>query len=104
MLLKDALPLVAKELERGFRLEDRHDLADQVSRLKLISRCRCGDDFCATFYTGNRHGRDGLETEQLVLDVPGLLSVFVHDGVIREVELLWRDDVREQLNHLFGDS
>ena len=51
MLLRETLPLLAEELERLLRNEGELQLAEQVSGLQIVDRCRCGDDFCASFYT-----------------------------------------------------
>ena len=50
-LLKDALPEFAAELVRTLRAEGRTDLGEQIATLRVVDRCRCGDWFCATFYT-----------------------------------------------------
>jgi len=54
-------------------------LAAQVSGLKIVDRCRCGDDFCASFCTerkpqgaygaGHRCVELEPETGWLILDV-----------------------------------
>jgi hypothetical protein len=101
MLLKDALPGVAAEMARGFRLAERMDLADQVARLELVDRCPCSDDFCATFYTQPTESWEGWAVERLVIDMPGLTCLYAVGGVIAWVELLWRPEVRDRLRELF---
>jgi hypothetical protein len=49
--LSELLPSFADELERLLRQEGREGLASQVAGLEVIDRCRCGDEFCATFTT-----------------------------------------------------
>jgi hypothetical protein len=101
MLLKDALPEVASEMARGFRLAERMDLSDQVARLELVDRCPCNDDFCATFYTQPNGSWNGRAVERLVIDMPGLTCLYTVDGVVAWVELLWRPEVRDCLRELF---
>ena len=49
LVLRVALPAFALELEQSLREQGRADLASQVATLPLVDRCRCEDDFCATF-------------------------------------------------------
>lgn len=72
-------------------------LATQIPSLRIVDRCRCGDDFCATFYVqpkpsgayGKNHRNVALEPNEgmLVLDVVG--------GAIACIEVLYRDDIRK---------
>lgn len=48
--LLDVLPQFVTELEQLLK-HNEPVLAAQVRGLSIIDRCRCGDDFCATFYT-----------------------------------------------------
>ena len=49
--LIDVAPELALELARLLVQEGESSLASQVNDLRIVDRCRCGDDFCATFYT-----------------------------------------------------
>src|SRR5512132_3575336 len=49
-LLTDVLPGLAQELQQLLTEHDEPALAAQVPDLRIIDRCRCDDDFCATFY------------------------------------------------------
>ena len=49
-VLGQVLPTLVTELEKLLRAAGDSELADQVSDLPLVARCRCGDDFCATLY------------------------------------------------------
>ena len=51
MLLTEALPQLAREIEQLLKKRGEPELAAQVPRLAIFDRCRCGDDFCASFYT-----------------------------------------------------
>jgi hypothetical protein len=99
MLLTDILPQLATELERLLKEKQEPELAAQVSTLKIVDRCRCGDDFCGSFYTQPKPtGAYGPGHRSLDLDAEeGMLIVDVVSGVIANVEVLYRDDVRKQL-------
>jgi hypothetical protein len=49
-LLSEVLPTFAEELRQLLTATGEPELAAQVSGLRIVDRCRCGDDFCATFY------------------------------------------------------
>jgi len=101
-LLTDALPQFASELERALRQDGELALADQITGLHIVDRCRCGDDFCATFYTVARPkgawsdlGRhECVEVEAVAT---GTIVLDLVDRQIGSVEVLYRDDVREPL-------
>lgn len=99
ILLKDALPEFADELEGLLNAEGHSSLAEQVATLRILDRCRCGDDFCATFYTqpkprgafGSLHRNVELEPEE------GMIILDIVNSIIACVEVLYRDDVRSKL-------
>jgi len=70
-----------------------------VPGLSIVDRCRCGDDFCASFYTlpkpdgnyGSGHDCFDLDAEK------GMIVLDVVNGCIAHVEVLNRDDVRREL-------
>ena len=98
-LLRSALPSFAEELHRLLVAAGHPDLFNQVDELQIVDRCRCGDDFCATFYTqpkptgsyGSRHRCIELEPEA------GVIILDVVNEAIACVEVLYRDDVRDIL-------
>jgi hypothetical protein len=49
--LEKQFPELAADLGRLLRQGGEEELADTVSGLSVVERCRCGDDFCATMYT-----------------------------------------------------
>lgn len=51
MLLADTFPLLSQELLQLLKGEGKSELASQVLGLRIVDRRRCGDDFCASFYT-----------------------------------------------------
>jgi hypothetical protein len=94
-----ALPDFAVELETVLHSQGAADLASQVSNLPLVDRCRCGDDFCATFYTAPKpEGAYGPGHENVVVEVTkGMTILDVVNGDIRWVEVLYRPDVQRAL-------
>jgi hypothetical protein len=103
MLLVDALPEFASELTRVLRAAGLIDLATQVASLRLVDRCRCGDWFCATFYTAPKpDGAWGPQhtTVPLELAESGDINVDLVAGEIVEVEVLYRDELRSALQRL----
>jgi hypothetical protein len=97
--LVDAFPLLSEELQKLLVQKGESELAAQVPGLVILERCRCGDDFCATFYAqpkpsgayGPGHRNVSLEPEQ------GMLILDVVDDKIACVEVLYRDEIRRQL-------
>jgi hypothetical protein len=49
-LLVDVFPELSAELEQLLRVSGKPALAEQIAGLRVLDRCRCGDDFCATSY------------------------------------------------------
>jgi hypothetical protein len=99
ILLSTVLPEFAGELRTLLLQENEPGLATQVADLKILDRCRCGDEFCASFYTlpkpdgayGPGHRCLEVEPEKgmIILDVVG--------ETIAHVEVLYRDEIREAL-------
>jgi hypothetical protein len=51
-LMVDVVPELAAEIEQELRASGDAELAEQVARLRMTRSCGCGDNFCASFYTG----------------------------------------------------
>src|SRR5882762_5252487 len=99
MLLTEILPLLANELEQLLKKAGKPLLAAQVSQLMVVERCRCGDDFCASFYTQPKpEGKYGPEQDCMDLE-PAEAMLLLDDvgGTIVHVEILNRDDIRQKL-------
>jgi hypothetical protein len=100
LLLTEVLPAFVTELRQLLEAQGEPELAAQVPGLVILDRCRCGDDFCATFYTqpkpdgayGPGHRNVALTPEE------GMLILDVVAGEIACVEVLDRKDVREKLD------
>jgi hypothetical protein len=101
-LIAECFPDLAHELVGLLRSEGRGDLADQVDTLYLVDRCRCRDDFCATFYTAPRPtGAWGPGHETVALHPStGYLNVDVLRGTVVSIEVLYHDAMRESLDRL----
>ena len=99
--LKNAIPELARELETLLQNESQPELAGQVSGLRVIDRCRCGDDFCATFYSvpkpSGAWGSLGQHQNLSLAPERGMIILDIVDGRIVCVEVLDRDDVRKNL-------
>jgi hypothetical protein len=101
-LLTDAIPELAQELESLLVKAGESDLAVQVRQLHIVDRCRCGDDFCATFYTVPRpNGAWGAGHRNVSLDCEmGMLILDVVNDKITCVEVLDRDEIRRTLHNI----
>jgi hypothetical protein len=98
-LLADTLPAFATELRQLLEAQGEHELAAQVPGVVILERCRCGDDFCATFYTQPKpHGSYGPGHRNVALTPEeGMLILDVVGGEIACAEVLYRDEVRRKL-------
>lgn len=94
-----ALSPFAAELRESLVRQGRDDLATQLLTLPLVDRCRCGDDFCATFYTSKRPaGSYGAGHSNLVVESrEGMIILDLVQDRIHCVEVLYRPDVRDAL-------
>lgn len=98
-LLQDALPDFADELIMLLRNQHESDLAEHGPRLRLVDRCRCGDDFCATLYTAPKpKGAYRLNHESLSLNPSsGQLVLDLVDRKIVCIGILFREDIRSRV-------
>jgi hypothetical protein len=92
-------PELAAELQQLLEEQGESKLAEQVPGLTLVERCRCGDDFCGTFYVlpkpvgtyGPKHRKVALEPRV------GMLILDVLADRVAAVEVLHRDEIRQKL-------
>jgi hypothetical protein len=105
-LLQDTLPDLADELTALLTSQNERDLAEQVPLLRLVDRCRCGDDFCATLYTAPKpKGAYGLNHESISLNPSsGHLILDLIDRKIVCIEILFREDLRSRVLQLFPQT
>lgn len=98
-LLRGLLPSLAQELQDLLVQQGEPGLAAQVPELRIVDRCRCEDDFCATFYVRRRpKGAYGPSHRNVSLEPNhGMLILDVVAGKIACVEVLCRDDVRRAI-------
>ena len=95
----DVVPELVEELQRLLKEEGEIALTDQVARLVIVDLCRCGDDFCSTFYTKPRpNGPFGPEHRTIALmPKTGCLNVDVVGSEIVQIEILFRDDLKARI-------
>ncbi len=100
-LLTAAMPEFASELETLLKDQGQRELASQVRGLHMVDRCRCRDDFCATFYSVPPPAgswRSLGRHENLTLNpARGMIILDLVDRRIVCVEVLDREEVRERL-------
>src|SRR5262249_30769229 len=105
MLLTETLPVLASELKYSLDKAGLPELALQVTALKIVDRCRCGDDFCSSFYTQPKpEGSYGPGLRTLPLECEsGMLIIDVVDNVIMFVEVLYNEANRKQILAMLPD-
>jgi hypothetical protein len=103
LLLDKALPALAAELSALLEKAGENDLAMQVPQLRVVDRCRCGDEFCATVYTASRPiGCWGAGYENIELEpAQGFFILDLVDGRIVCVEVLYRNGIRDEVQRVF---
>jgi hypothetical protein len=96
----DILPTLAVELEQLLIEQKEPALAAQVHHLNIVDRCRCGDDFCATFHTEPKpKGSYGPWHRNITLELNnGMIILDVVKEKIVCVEVLYRDEVKKALH------
>jgi hypothetical protein len=100
LLLVETLPALARELEQLLIEANEPALSAQVRTLTFVDRCRCGDDFCATFHTAPKpKGSYGPGHRNIALEPrDGMLILDVVKEKIVCVEVLYRDEVKKSLH------
>lgn len=101
-LLSDLLPELAQEIQRLLIEQDETELAAQVPALRILDRCRCGDDFCASFFVQPKpNGAYGPDHRNVPLaPKEGMLILDVVGEKIAGVEVLYRDDIRKVIQDI----
>lgn len=95
-LLAEVFPELAAELQQRLSATGEPALAESVPRLRVVDRCRCGDDFCATLYTASRpKGAYGPSHRNIDLAPDhGMIILDVVEERIACIEVLFRDVFR----------
>jgi hypothetical protein len=99
IILQQVLPAVSKELEHLLEKAGESALAVTVPELLIVERCRCGDDFCASFYTQPKPPNSYPAGHRTLALAPteGMIIVDVVADKIAFVEILYRDAIRNSL-------
>ncbi|HMC30091.1 MAG TPA: hypothetical protein VKL99_04595 [Candidatus Angelobacter sp.] len=100
LLLSNIMPGLIAELEQLLLEANEPALSAQVRELRIVERCRCGDDFCATFYTEPRpKGSYGTGHRNIELNPQvGMIILDVVGPKIACVEILYRDEIQKALH------
>lgn len=96
----ELFPDVALQLIQALTDSAEDQLATSVPDLKVVDRCRCGDDFCAMVYTEPKpKGAYGpsLRNFHFDADERGMVILDIVDDRIMSVEILFRPGARERL-------
>jgi hypothetical protein len=98
-MLIETFPEIAGEVTQTLLTRGETALAGTIPSLAIVDRCRCGDSFCATIYTVPRpKGAWGPNHRNIHVDSSkGIVVLDVVDDRVVEVEILYRDDIRERL-------
>jgi hypothetical protein len=100
LLVAEVIPEFAAELECLLQTAGEEALAKQVSVLRIVERCQCGDDFCASMYTVPKpKGAWGPSHRNIAPAARyGMIVLDVVDDKIAMIEVLGRSEIREKLN------
>ena len=103
MRLIESLPEFSQELTTLLAKAGELDLAKQVAKLEIVTRCSCDDAFCASFYTAPKpHGSYGPKHRNLALEpAEGMIILDLVEDVIVNVEVIDRQDIQAKLALLF---
>jgi len=99
MLVSEEFPELSQELRDLLQKSGDEQLAMQVLGLKLLDRCRCGDDFCATIYVQPKPVKGYGPSHRNIPLCPekGMIILDVVEGRIACIEILYRNDIRTKL-------
>ena len=102
-MLCEAMPDFATELTSILNAGDHSAISVQVPTLRIVDRCDCGSNECATFYTSPRPiGSRGVGHRNVMLPADNYdLILDLVDEKIVCVEILDRPDLKSQLDQRF---
>jgi hypothetical protein len=92
-LVRERWPVLAAQIDAALRSTGEPALADGWGEAHVVELCRCGDDFCQSFYTeAPPVGAYGPGHRNITLDAPwpGYLILDVVGERIMYVEVLYR--------------
>jgi hypothetical protein len=94
--LEGVLPELAREIEELLRAAGEPELAGQVQQLRIVDRCRCGDDSCATIFVQPKPEGSYGPTHRNVALAPskGMIILDVDGDRIACIEVLFRGEIR----------
>ena len=95
--LRDIEPDLVTELQTLLLQEGYPALAAQAADLKIYDRCRCGDDFCGTFYTSPRPWTT-RGSNDFTVGLSSTLNADVIDTRIVAIEVLHREGIRSKIH------
>lgn len=99
-LLTRVVPGLARAMEAALRGQGEEALAEQVAELRIARVCRCGQPYCASFWTTERPLARWLARGrhiELGGERAGQVALDVVRGRIVYVEVLNRGEVRDAL-------
>lgn len=101
-MVSDALPSLAEDLRRLLLEQGEIDLAAEVAGLRIVDRCRCGDDFCATFYVRPKPMGAYRRNHRNIELTPkeGMLILDIVGDNIACVEVLYNDQIKSALDRI----
>lgn len=96
-LLREVYPELCAELIGLLTVEGLSDLGVSAHDLRIVAPCRCGDDFCQSFYTAPPpNGAYGPGHRNVVLaPEQGMIVLDVVDGRIMFVEVIDHPPLRD---------
>jgi hypothetical protein len=96
----ELFPAFEKELAASITAQGRKDLAEDIGSLAVLDRCRCGETWCAHFYTAPRpEGAYGPGLVSMHLEaLEGTIVLDVVDDRIMGIEVLDRADLKAVLD------
>ena len=97
--LSSVAPELVAELRQLLLKEGQAARAAKVDALKIVDRCRCGDSFCASFWTAPKPEKGFGPGHRTIALAPqtGYLNVDVVGADIFQIEVLYRDEIRKRI-------
>ena len=91
------MPFLAHELSEGLEKIGERKLAQTISNVDILDRCKCDSEGCGAFYTCEEYKWSGKELRKVTPNVKGLFSIDVLENEIVCIEFMGRTDVRDRL-------